>query len=75
MGSDGLRARADHCLMPKSELTAFIVKILLGLLIVEAVATIVFELAGIKHNTPVWIVSVISGGLMLVLRAAYKEKK
>lgn len=61
--------------MSKTELTVLIVKVLLGLLIIEVVAQIVFELIGRQHDTPVWLVSVIVGSLTLILRATYKEKK
>jgi hypothetical protein len=69
------RGNGARRMSPKTELTTLIVKILLGLLVLEAVAHIVFQIKGESYNSPVWIVSIIAGSLTLILRAAYKEKK
>lgn len=61
--------------MSKAALISLIVRVSLGITAVEAVANIVFEYLGIEHHTPMWIASMIAGGLAVAMRAYWNEKK
>lgn len=61
--------------MSKSALILLITRVCLGIAVVECVANIAFEAIGKHHATPVWIATMIGGGLTVALRAFWNEKK
>lgn len=61
--------------MPKSELISIVIRVLLGLTVIESVANIVFEFVGKTHTTPVWIATMIGGGIAVCIRAYFNEQK
>jgi len=75
MGARRLRHRNRGCFMSKSDVTILAAKVILGLVVVEQITTIAFELSGRTHSTPVWLAGIIAGSITLILRASFKEKK
>lgn len=61
--------------MSKSALIALVVRVLLGISVIEVIANIVFEVIGKAHHTPVWIATMVGGGMAVAMKAFWNEKK
>lgn len=61
--------------MSRTALIGLITRVCLGISVIETLANIVFEFLGKQHHTPVWIATMIGGGLAVAMRAYWNEKQ